>query len=80
MVAGAIPPALSVTVIDPPSTTMPIAGATPISSQASSALSTSSLRITSVHCSTAWPVCSTSSLCEQNSNNLLVLKTCRSRI
>jgi len=57
MVSVSIPAALSWTMIVPESAMMFMSGATSASSQASSALSISSLITTSGHCSTGWPVC-----------------------
>jgi hypothetical protein len=49
----------------------------PLSSQASIALSASSLRITNGQSSTAWPVCAVSSFSEQKSNSRDVRKVVR---
>jgi len=78
IVSAGRPGPLSVTVMKSSPTVMSISGATSCSSHASSALSTSSLTTTSGHRSESWPVCATSSLCEQKSSSLLVVNVDRS--
>ena len=64
-----MPAALSSIMIDPGSTAIEITGATSASSQASSALSTSSFSTTSGHCVTPCPVWFCNSRLVQNSIN-----------
>jgi hypothetical protein len=67
MVLAGMPGPLSSTTIDPPSTVTETAGAISASSQASIALSTSSLSATFAYSYTSWPVWLTSSRRVQNS-------------
>jgi hypothetical protein len=67
MVVAGMPKPLSLIAIDPRSTVMEITGAISASSQASIALSVSSLSTTNAHSDTSWPVWFTSSRRVQNS-------------
>ena len=74
-----MPGPLSSTVMPVRSTVTVISGAMPASSPASSALSTSSLTITSGQLAFWWPVCAISSFSDAKSSSRLVRKVARER-